>query len=54
MTKPNDLHESNTAHIPPPKNDEVKQEKQKAEQEEVIGRHKNDGRNDHVGHKVVK
>ena len=36
------------------KADVINQEKQKAEEAEVVGRHKNDGRNDHVGHKVSR
>lgn len=34
--------------------DTVNKDKQKSEEAEVAGRHKNDGRNDHVGHKVSK
>ncbi len=33
----------------PPRTDEIAQQKQKAEAQEVAGRHKNDGRNDHKG-----
>jgi hypothetical protein len=33
----------------PPRVDEVAEQKQKAEEKEVAGRHKNDGRNDHQG-----
>ena len=36
------------------KTDDINKEKQKAEEAEVAGRHKNDGRNDHVGHKVSR
>lgn len=36
------------------KTDQIKEGKQKAEEAEVTGRHKNDARNDHVGHKVSK
>lgn len=35
----------------PPPVDEVAQQKQKAEEKEVAGRHKNDGQNDHLGTK---
>jgi hypothetical protein len=35
----------------PPPVDEVAKQKQKAEEKEVAGRHKNDGQNDHTGHK---
>lgn len=31
----------------PPRVDEVAEQKQKAEEKEVAGRHKNDGQNDH-------
>ena len=37
-------------HTPPPLVDEVAALKQKAEEKEVAGRHKNDGKNDHHGH----
>jgi len=33
----------------PPAVDNVAEQKQKAEQQEVAGRHKNDGQNDHQG-----
>ncbi len=33
----------------PPRIDEVARQKQKAEEQEVAGRHKNDGQNDHIG-----
>jgi hypothetical protein len=33
----------------PPPVDEVAQSKQKAEESEVAGKHKNDGKNDHQG-----
>jgi hypothetical protein len=32
---------------PPPRVDEVGKQKQKAEEQEVAGRHKNDGQDDH-------
>ena len=35
----------------PPRVDEVALQKQKAEAEEVAGRHKNDGQNDHKGNR---
>jgi hypothetical protein len=46
-------HEQNKkpGHTEPVKKDDANQQKQKAEQEEVAGRHKNEGRNDHKGHK---
>ena len=34
---------------PPPPLEEVKKQKQKAEEQEVAGRHKNDGQKDHKG-----
>lgn len=33
----------------PPRVDEVAAQRQKAEEQEVAGRHKNDGKNDHKG-----
>jgi len=33
----------------PPATDEVAEQKRKAEEHEVAGRHKNDGKNDHQG-----
>ena len=33
----------------PPRNDDVGQQKQMAQQEEIAGRHKQDGQNDHQG-----
>jgi hypothetical protein len=35
----------------PPQVDEVAEQKAKAEQAEVAGRHKNDGQNDHQGNR---
>ena len=35
----------------PPQVDEVAMQKQKAEEQEVAGRHKNDGQNDHKGNR---
>jgi len=35
----------------PPRVDEVAMQKQKAEEQEVAGRHKNDGQNDHKGNR---
>ncbi|MBC7501462.1 MAG: hypothetical protein H7315_13330 [Herminiimonas sp.] len=32
--------------------EEIEKQKQKAEENEVAGRHKNDGKNDHAGHKT--
>jgi hypothetical protein len=31
-----------------------KQKQKAAEQEEVVGKHKNDGKNDHAGHKTSR
>jgi hypothetical protein len=33
----------------PPATDEVSEQRRKAEEQEVAGRHKNDGKNDHQG-----
>ena len=35
-------------------NEEVSQQKQKTKEDEVAGRHKNDGKNDHAGHKTSR
>ena len=35
----------------PPATDEVSEQKRKAEEKEVAGRHKNDGQNDHQGNR---
>jgi hypothetical protein len=35
----------------PPRVDELAMQKQKAEEQEVAGRHKNDGKNDHKGNR---
>jgi hypothetical protein len=35
----------------PPRVDEVAEQKQKAREQEVAGRHKNDGQNDHKGNR---
>jgi hypothetical protein len=35
----------------PPRVDEIAKEKQKAEEQEVAGRHKNDGQGDHKGNR---
>jgi hypothetical protein len=35
--------------VPPPAPDDAKMQKQKAETQEVAGRHKNDGQKDHKG-----
>ncbi|MES2534246.1 MAG: hypothetical protein V4632_00095 [Pseudomonadota bacterium] len=34
--------------------EEVNKQKQKAQENEVAGRHKNDGQNDHAGHKTSR
>jgi hypothetical protein len=36
---------------PPPRVDEVGKQKQKAEEKEVAGRHKNEGQDDHKGNR---
>lgn len=33
---------------------ELNKQKQKAAEQEVAGRHKNDGQNDHAGHKTTR
>jgi hypothetical protein len=33
----------------PPRKDDVAEQKQKAQEQEIAGRHKNDGQNDHEG-----
>lgn len=33
---------------------ELNKQKQKAAEDEVAGRHKNDGQNDHAGHKTTR
>ena len=38
-------------HLKPPLVDELAQERQKAEEPEIVGRHKNDGKNDHQGNR---
>ena len=57
MSEPRqDLKEGPEQGGPSPEND-VTQQKQKqleAEAQEVAGRHQNDGRNGHVGHKVSR
>ena len=45
-----DIRQQNEASKPPAK-DEVAEQKGKAQQAEVAGRHKNDGQNDHQGNR---
>jgi hypothetical protein len=49
MTSKNKDHNPAHAKTTPPKTDDVARQKQKAEQKEVAGRHKNDGQKDHKG-----
>jgi len=52
MTQQNkDLDQQGKKQPPSPRVDEVAEQKQKAEQKEVAGRHKNDGQNDHKGNR---
>ena len=44
-----DVNQQQKQSQPPPRVDEVGKQKQKAEEQEVAGRHKNDGKNDHAG-----
>lgn len=39
---------------PAPRDDHLARNKQKAEEQEVAGRHQNQGRDEHAGHKVTK
>ncbi len=51
MTKQNKDFNQQQQVSKPPAVDDVAQQKQKAEEQEVAGRHKNDGKNDHQGNK---
>lgn len=52
MTQQNkDLDQQRKKQPTSPRVDEVAEQKQKAKQEEVAGRHKNDGQNDHKGNR---
>jgi hypothetical protein len=51
MTKQNKEFNQQQQQSKPPLVDEVGKERQKAEVQEVAGRHRNDGRNDHKGNK---
>ncbi len=46
--KPGPIHPS------PEAEKELNRQKQKAAENEVAGRHKNDGQNDHAGHKTTR
>lgn len=46
--KPGQVHPSQE------KEKELNKKKQKAAEHEVAGRHKNDGQNDHAGHKTTR
>ncbi len=41
-------------HPSPEAEKELNRQKQKAAEHEVAGRHKNDGQNDHAGHKTTR
>jgi hypothetical protein len=49
MTQPSKVQPHNPSQPHPSKIEEAKKQKQKAEQYEVAGRHKNDGQKDHKG-----
>ena len=49
MAKQNKDFNPQQQHSKPPLVDEVAKQKQKAEEQEVAGRHKNDGQDDHKG-----
>lgn len=49
MTQPSKNQQQKPAQAHPSSSDEVNKQKQKAEANEVAGRHKNDGQKDHKG-----
>ena len=52
MPKPNkDFNQPQQQTTKPPRADEDARQKQKAQEQEVAGRHKNDGQNDHKGNR---
>ena len=51
MAKHNEAVNPQPQQSKPPRVDEVAMQKQKAEEQEVAGRHKNDGQNDHKGNR---
>jgi hypothetical protein len=51
MKKQNKDFNQQSQQSKPPLVDEVAKQRQKAEEQEVAGRHKNDGQNDHKGNK---
>ena len=51
MAKQNKDSNQHQEQSKPPNVDEVGKQKQKAEEKEVAGRHKNDGENDHKGNR---
>lgn len=52
--KPEQTHPSANKKELERQNEEVEQQKQKAKEDEVAGRHKNEGRNDYAGHKTSR
>ena len=54
MSKSSQGHPPRPVHAPPSQVDTVTLQKQRAEQAEVAGRHKNAGRNDNIGHKTSR
>ena len=51
MAKPNKDLNPQLQQSKPPQVDEVAKQKQRAEEQEVAGRHKNDGQSDHKGNR---
>lgn len=49
MTQPSKDQQQKSAQSRPSQSEEVNKQKQKAEANEVAGRHKNDGQKDHKG-----
>lgn len=54
MTQQTKDQHQKQGHTHTPHDDQVNKEKQKAEELEVTGRHKNDGKNDNAGHKTSR
>jgi hypothetical protein len=54
MTKHTQDHPQKPDQAHPSTDKKVQQQKQKAKADEVAGRHKNDGKNDHAGHKTSR
>lgn len=54
MARPNKGQAPKQKHARPPWVDEAAKQRQKAQEREVAGRHKQDGQNDQQGHKTSK